>query len=156
MWQHSWCDMSKVRPEYIIRIKIRAKSVLTKFGFWAHNFLLNCPPAYPVQVQFDSHISETFCRSKYSFSQFWTVFPSFGWEKLAKTGLSQFIPLNGKNRFWTGKNQPWVPKFDQNLQCYSLKCTLLITTKFCTCHNCVTVVTCAKCCCDGSSIFWSN
>ena len=32
-----------------------------------------------------------------SFSQFWTVFPSFGREKLGKTGLSQFIP------FWTGK-----------------------------------------------------
>ena len=70
MWQQSWCDMSKVRPEDIIRIKIRAKSIFTKFGFWAHNFLLNCPLAYPVQVQFDSHISETFCCSKYSFSQF--------------------------------------------------------------------------------------
>ena len=39
MWQQSWCNMSKVRPEYIIRIKIRAKSVFTKFGFWVHNFL---------------------------------------------------------------------------------------------------------------------
>ena len=97
MWQQSWCDMSKVRPEDIMRIKIRAKSIFTKFGFWAHNFLLNSPLAYPVQVQFDSHISETFCCSKYSFSQFWTVFPSFGREKLGKTGLSQFIP------FWTEK-----------------------------------------------------
>ena len=39
LWQQSWCNMSKVRPEYIIRIKIRAKSVFTKFGFWVHNFL---------------------------------------------------------------------------------------------------------------------
>ena len=34
---------------------------------------------------------------QHNFSQFWTVFPSFGREKLGKTGLSQFIP------FWTGK-----------------------------------------------------
>ena len=33
----------------------------------------------------------------HNFSQFWTVFPSFGWEKLGKTGLAQFI------LFWTGK-----------------------------------------------------
>ena len=39
-------------------------------------------------------------------------------------------------------------KFDQNLDCSSLKCALPITTKFCTCHNSVTVVTCAKFCCD--------
>ena len=41
-------------------------------------------------------------------------------------------------------------KFDQNLQCSGLKCTLLITIimKFCTRHDSVTVVTCAKFCCD--------
>ena len=33
----------------------------------------------------------------HNFPQFWTVFPSFGREKLGKTGLSQFIP------FWTVK-----------------------------------------------------
>ena len=49
-WQQRWCDMSKVRPEYIIRIKIRAKTIFTKFGLWAHNFLSNYPLAYPVQV----------------------------------------------------------------------------------------------------------
>ena len=69
--------------------------------------LLNCPLAYLVQVQFDSHISETFCCSKYSFSQFWTVFPSFGREKLGKTGLSQFIPFQtAKTGFGREKPNP--------------------------------------------------
>ena len=36
-------------------------------------------------------------------------------------------------------------KFDQNLQCSSLKCTHPTTTKICTRHDSVTVVTCAKC-----------
>ena len=44
-------------------------------------------------------------------------------------------------------------KFDQNLQCSSLKCTLPTTTKFCTRHHSVTVVTCAQFCCDLLSIF---
>ena len=44
-------------------------------------------------------------------------------------------------------------KFDQNLQCSSLKCTLPTTTKFCTRHDSVTVVTCAKFRCDRLSIF---
>ena len=44
-------------------------------------------------------------------------------------------------------------KFDQNLQCSSLKCTLRTTTKLCTRHDSVTVVTCAKFCCDRLSIF---
>ena len=44
-------------------------------------------------------------------------------------------------------------KFDQTLQCSGFKCTLLITTKFCTRHDSVTVVTCAKFCCDQLSIF---
>ena len=39
-------------------------------------------------------------------------------------------------------------KFDQNLQCSGLKCTLPITTKFCTRHDIVTVVKCAKFCFD--------
>ena len=49
--------------------------------------------------------------------------------------------------FWSNS------KFYQNLQCSSLKCTLPTTTKFCTRHDSVTVVTCAKCCCDWLSIF---
>ena len=44
-------------------------------------------------------------------------------------------------------------KFDQNLECSSLKCVLPITTKFCTLHDSVTVVTCAKFHCDRLSIF---
>ena len=44
-------------------------------------------------------------------------------------------------------------KFDQNLQCSGLKCTPPITTKFCTRHDSVTVVTHAKFCCDRLSIF---
>ena len=73
--------------------------------------LLNCPLAYLVQVQFDSHISDTFCCSKYSFSQFWTVFPSFGREKLGKTGLSHFgrqkQVLDGKNPTLSGRKIVW-------------------------------------------------
>ena len=92
MWQQSWCNMSKVRPEYmyIIIIKIRAKSVFTKFGFWAQNFLLIYPLAYPVQVQLIVTFQKLFAARN-------IVFPSFGREKLGKTGLSQFIP------FWTAK-----------------------------------------------------
>ena len=44
-------------------------------------------------------------------------------------------------------------KFHQNLQYSSLKCTLPTTTKFCTRHDSVTVVTCAKFRCDRLSIF---
>ena len=44
-------------------------------------------------------------------------------------------------------------KFDQNLQYSSLKCTLPTTTKFCTRHDSVTVVTCAKFRYDRLSIF---
>ena len=43
-------------------------------------------------------------------------------------------------------------KFDQNLLCSGLKCTLPITTEFCTRHDSVTVVTCAKFRCDRLSI----
>ena len=64
-WQQSWCNRSKVRAEHIITIKITAKYILTKFELW-DNFLLNCPIIFPVQFQFDRHISETFCCSKYS------------------------------------------------------------------------------------------
>ena len=59
------------------------------------------PLVCPVKLLFDtSHFGELFEAWKivqHNFSQFWTVFPSFGREKLGKTGLSQFIP------FWTGK-----------------------------------------------------
>ena len=44
-------------------------------------------------------------------------------------------------------------EFDQNLQYSGLKCSLPITTKFCTRHDSVTVVTCAKFSCDRLSVF---
>ena len=44
-------------------------------------------------------------------------------------------------------------KCDQNLLCSSLKCALLITTKFCTRHDSYTVVTCAQLRCDRLSTF---
>ena len=44
-------------------------------------------------------------------------------------------------------------KFDHIWQCSGFKCALPITTKFCTCHDSVTVVTCAKFRCDWLSIF---
>ena len=54
-------------------------------------------------------------------------------------------------------------KFYQNMQWSSLKCTLPITTTFCTRHDSVTVVTCEKLRCDrythfklGHSKSWSN
>ena len=54
-------------------------------------------------------------------------------------------------------------KFYQNLPCSGLKCTLPITTKFCTHHDNVTVVTCANFAAIGYvysklelSRFWSN
>ena len=40
-----------------------------------------------------------------------------------------------------------------NLQCYGLKYTVQITTKFCTRHDSINVVTCAKFCCDRLSTF---
>ena len=39
-------------------------------------------------------------------------------------------------------------KFDQNLECCSLKYVNPITTQFCTPHDSVTIVMCAKFCCD--------
>ena len=44
-------------------------------------------------------------------------------------------------------------KLDQNLQCSGLKFTPPITTKFCTSHDSVIVVTCAKFCCDWLRLF---
>ena len=44
-------------------------------------------------------------------------------------------------------------KLDQNFQCSGLKCTLPITTQFCTRDDRYTVVTCAKFCCDRLSKF---
>ena len=44
-------------------------------------------------------------------------------------------------------------KFDRNLQCSHLIYTPRIKTKFCTCHDSYTVVTCTKFCCDPSSTF---
>ena len=44
-------------------------------------------------------------------------------------------------------------KFDLNLQCSGLKCTQPITRKFCTRHDNLTVVTCAKFRCDWWSVF---
>ena len=44
-------------------------------------------------------------------------------------------------------------KFDHIWQCSGFKCALPITTKFCTCHDSVTVVTYAKFRCDWLSIF---
>ena len=44
-------------------------------------------------------------------------------------------------------------KFDENSKHSSVKCTWPITTKFCTRHDSVTVVTCAKYRCDRSNIF---
>ena len=60
-------------------------------------FLLNCPLAYPAQFSLIVTFKKSCVAQNNSFSQFWTVFPSFGREKLGKTGLSQFIP------FWTAK-----------------------------------------------------
>ena len=44
-------------------------------------------------------------------------------------------------------------KFDQNLQCSAVKYTLPVTTQFCTCHDRVTFVTCAKFLCRRLKIF---
>ena len=44
-------------------------------------------------------------------------------------------------------------KFDHNLECCSSRRAQLITTKFCTRHDSVTVVTYAKFCCDRCSTF---
>ena len=44
-------------------------------------------------------------------------------------------------------------QFHQNLPCSGLKYTLPITTKFCTLHDIVTVLTCAKFRCDWLNIF---
>ena len=44
-------------------------------------------------------------------------------------------------------------KFDQNVPCSGLKCTLPISTKFCTYHDSVTAVMCAKFLCDRLDIF---
>ena len=46
-----------------------------------------------------------------------------------------------------------ISKFNENFQCSGLKCTVPITTKFCTHHDSVTVVMCAKLRCDQLIIF---
>ena len=103
-WQLSWCDMSKVRPEYIIRIKIRAKTFSQNLDFEPITFLLNCPLS---SILFNFSLIVTFQKH---FAAQDIVFPSFGQFFPGKTGKNRFIPvypiLDGKNRFWTGKTQP--------------------------------------------------
>ena len=45
-------------------------------------------------------------------------------------------------------------KFDKNSDCFDLKCHQLITMKFCTHHDSVTVVMCAKFPCDKPNIYY--
>ena len=47
-------------------------------------------------------------------------------------------------------------KFDENSECSSFKYTGLITTIFCTRHDSVTVVTCARHRCDRPRIFYTR
>ena len=47
-------------------------------------------------------------------------------------------------------------KFEQNLKFFGLKYTQLITTNFGTCHDNVTVVTCAKFHCDRPNMLWTR
>ena len=100
-WHRSWCDMSIVKHGqsivYYLNQNWSENFFSQTLDYELITFLLYCPLAHPAQFYFDSHISEMFYCSKYSFSQFWTVFPIFGREKLGKTCLSQFIP------FWTAK-----------------------------------------------------
>ena len=46
--------------------------------------------------------------------------------------------------------------FNQHLQFSGLKYAQLIMTKFCTCHDSVTVVTCAKFCHDQPNMLWTR
>ena len=95
----------------------------------------------------------------------WIVFPSMmmmeqssGWPFLRN---AKVVTMMTFSQWWWSTHQAPVPltifrpnsKFDQNLQCSSLKCILPTTTKFCTRHDSVTVVTCAKFRCDRLSIF---
>ena len=72
------------------------------------------------------------------------------WQILLQCGWHKLSPGTCPTIFWSNS------KFDQNLQCSGLKCYLLIITKFCTCHDSYTVVTCAKFCCDWLNIFQST
>ena len=47
-------EQSQTWVLHIMRIKIRAKSIFTKFGFWSHNFLFNCPLAVWYKTKFGS------------------------------------------------------------------------------------------------------
>ena len=47
-------------------------------------------------------------------------------------------------------------KFNQNLECSSLKYVQPITTKFCTCHDSITVIMCAKFPFDRLSTFYTR
>ena len=47
-------------------------------------------------------------------------------------------------------------KFNQNLECSGSKYIQPITTKFCTSHDSVTVVMCAKFHCDRQNVLWSR
>ena len=64
-----------------------------------------------------------------SIFRIWKLFPHYR------------IFVNRSHRFW------WIPL--QNLQCLGLKSAQPITTKFCTRHDSIAVVTCAQFCCDG-------
>ena len=58
--------------------------------------------------------------------------------------------------FWSCQGPVPLTVFWSNSQYSGLMSGQLITTKFCECHNSVTVVTCAKFCCDQLNMFWTR
>ena len=98
---------SKVRPISIIRTRITQKFKFVRFGLWTHYYLWKGPQLLTCSsfIQCSTFL-EAFSAWNivlYTFSQFRSVFLSFGWEK---TGLSQFFTFwTWKKRFCTLKSQ---------------------------------------------------
>ena len=112
------CVMSKGQIQLYYQNKNYGKNLSSiRFGLHElinHNYSMYEMSSWSVLLNFHlndtSHFWKLFLAWNivlHNFSQFWTVFPSFGWEKLGKTGLSQFIPFRtGKTGFGREKPNP--------------------------------------------------
>ena len=104
---------------------------------------LNFPPAmYCQKPSVENTSLPKICKEPVKRRSVWSVFSAY--RRICLTAHLAPVPLT----IFRSNS-----KFDQNLQCSSLKCTLPTTKKFCTCHDSVTVVTCAKFRCERLSRF---
>ena len=122
---------------------------------WNH-FMMNVSPSGPRGTE--GLTGEVLCQNsnikdpEMKRTYWWLIDSCYGYWQL---------PISTQLPWWWSVSRHPIPlmvfrsnsKFDQNLECCSLKHAQLIATKFCTCHDSYTVVICAKFHWDQQRIF---